>query len=180
MSARGVCVRCIGVVDATAGRTRPRQCQQLAFCMTEAKAVASGKHTMRGGCRTRSLDLPWWDKLLGMSFKGGKLHLKQLTGGMMDDITVSEGWGQGRVVRLRVVVARSAGPGGVRGGDRHPPASSSSLGGGADGQRRCGRRVGCAGPGSCPVSSCALARVQHITVCSSATGVAALGAACWA
>lgn len=107
MSARGVCVRCIGVVDATAGRTRPRQCQQLAFCMTEAKAVASGKHTMRGGCRTRSLDLPWWDKLLGMSFKGGKLHLKQLTGGKMDDITVSEGWGQGRVVRLRVVVART-------------------------------------------------------------------------
>ncbi|KXZ57082.1 hypothetical protein GPECTOR_5000g1309 [Gonium pectorale] len=37
---------------------------------------------------SQGLDLPWWDKLLGMSFKGGKLHLKQLTGGKMDDITV--------------------------------------------------------------------------------------------
>jgi hypothetical protein len=38
--------------------------------------------------RGRRLDLPWWDKVLGMSFKGGKLQLKQLTGGKMDDITV--------------------------------------------------------------------------------------------
>ncbi|GLI62879.1 hypothetical protein VaNZ11_005635 [Volvox africanus] len=37
---------------------------------------------------SQGLDLPWWDKLLGMSFKGGKVHLKQLTGGKMDDITV--------------------------------------------------------------------------------------------
>ncbi|PNH00830.1 putative protein phosphatase 2C 1 [Tetrabaena socialis] len=37
---------------------------------------------------SQGLDLPWWDKVLGMSFKGGKLHLKQLTGGKMDDITV--------------------------------------------------------------------------------------------
>ncbi|KAG2486202.1 hypothetical protein HYH03_015164 [Edaphochlamys debaryana] len=37
---------------------------------------------------SQGLDLPWWDKLLGMTFKGGKVHLKQLTGGKMDDITV--------------------------------------------------------------------------------------------
>nr|BCL66101.1 hypothetical protein [Volvox africanus] len=37
---------------------------------------------------SQGLDLPWWDKLLGLSFKGGKIHLKQLTGGKMDDITV--------------------------------------------------------------------------------------------
>nr|BCL66180.1 hypothetical protein [Volvox reticuliferus] len=37
---------------------------------------------------SQGLDLPWWDKLLGLSFKGGKVHLKQLTGGKMDDITV--------------------------------------------------------------------------------------------
>ncbi|EFJ40674.1 hypothetical protein VOLCADRAFT_108071 [Volvox carteri f. nagariensis] len=37
---------------------------------------------------SQGLDLPWWDKLLGVSFKGGKVHFKQLTGGKMDDITV--------------------------------------------------------------------------------------------
>lgn len=34
------------------------------------------------------LDLPWWDKIMGMSFKSGRFQLKQLTGGKMDDITV--------------------------------------------------------------------------------------------
>lgn len=34
------------------------------------------------------LDLPWWDKIMGLNFKGGRLQLKQLTGGKMDDITV--------------------------------------------------------------------------------------------
>lgn len=42
-------------------------------------------HPLPHVCR---LDLPWWDKLLGMTFKGGKVQLKQLTGGKMDDITV--------------------------------------------------------------------------------------------
>lgn len=37
------------------------------------------------GC---SLDLPWWEKLVGATFKQGRLQLKQLTGGKMDDITV--------------------------------------------------------------------------------------------
>jgi len=34
------------------------------------------------------LDIPWWEKLLGTSFKGGRCQLKQLSGGKMDDITV--------------------------------------------------------------------------------------------
>ena len=38
--------------------------------------------------RACSLDIPWWEKLLGASFKGGKYQLKQLSGGKMDDITV--------------------------------------------------------------------------------------------
>ena len=33
------------------------------------------------------LDLPWWEKLFGASFRGGKFQLKQLTGGKMDDIS---------------------------------------------------------------------------------------------
>jgi len=33
-------------------------------------------------------DLPWWEKLAGMRFSGGRLKLKQLSGGKMDDITV--------------------------------------------------------------------------------------------
>lgn len=37
---------------------------------------------------SQGLDLPWWDKLLGVQFKNGRFQLKQLTGGKMDDITV--------------------------------------------------------------------------------------------
>lgn len=37
---------------------------------------------------SQGLDLPWWEKLLGASYKNGKFQLKQLTGGKMDDITV--------------------------------------------------------------------------------------------
>jgi protein phosphatase PTC7 len=33
-------------------------------------------------------DLPWWEKLLGVRYREGRLQLKQLTGGKMDDITV--------------------------------------------------------------------------------------------
>eukprot|EP00199_Chlamydomonas_sp_CCMP681_P002432 CAMPEP_0119108012 /NCGR_PEP_ID=MMETSP1180-20130426/12991_1 /TAXON_ID=3052 ORGANISM="Chlamydomonas cf sp, Strain CCMP681" /NCGR_SAMPLE_ID=MMETSP1180 /ASSEMBLY_ACC=CAM_ASM_000741 /LENGTH=385 /DNA_ID=CAMNT_0007093571 /DNA_START=92 /DNA_END=1249 /DNA_ORIENTATION=- len=36
----------------------------------------------------QGLDLPWWEKLAGMHIKRTGLHLKQLTGGKMDDITV--------------------------------------------------------------------------------------------
>jgi len=37
---------------------------------------------------SQGLDLPWWEKLVGATFKGGRFQLKQLTGGKMDDITV--------------------------------------------------------------------------------------------
>ncbi|KAF5838380.1 serine/threonine protein phosphatase [Dunaliella salina] len=37
---------------------------------------------------SQGLDIPWWEKLLGTSFKGGRCQLKQLSGGKMDDITV--------------------------------------------------------------------------------------------
>ncbi|GFH29910.1 protein phosphatase, partial [Haematococcus lacustris] len=37
---------------------------------------------------SQGIDLPWWEKLVGASFKSGRLQLKQLTGGKMDDITV--------------------------------------------------------------------------------------------
>ncbi len=40
------------------------------------------------GCAARRLDLPWWEKLAGASFRNGKFALKQLSGGKMDDITV--------------------------------------------------------------------------------------------
>lgn len=36
----------------------------------------------------QGLDLPWWEKLVGASFKNGRFALKQLAGGKMDDITV--------------------------------------------------------------------------------------------
>mmetsp|Transcript_8941 Transcript_8941/g.19107 ORF Transcript_8941/g.19107 Transcript_8941/m.19107 type:complete len:439 (-) Transcript_8941:941-2257(-) len=37
---------------------------------------------------SQGLDLPWWEKLFGASIKNGRFHLKQLTGGKQDDITV--------------------------------------------------------------------------------------------
>lgn len=37
---------------------------------------------------SQGFDLPWWEKLLGASYRNGKFQLKQLTGGKMDDITV--------------------------------------------------------------------------------------------
>ena len=36
----------------------------------------------------QGLDLPWWEKLIGASFKNGRFQLRQLTGGKQDDITV--------------------------------------------------------------------------------------------
>lgn len=33
-------------------------------------------------------DLPWWEKIMGLRFRDGRLQLKGLTGGKMDDITV--------------------------------------------------------------------------------------------
>lgn len=43
---------------------------------------------MRLCALVRRLDLPWWEKLVGASFKTGRFQLKQLAGGKMDDITV--------------------------------------------------------------------------------------------
>lgn len=37
---------------------------------------------------SQGLDLPWWEKLVGATFKNGRFALKQLAGGKMDDITV--------------------------------------------------------------------------------------------
>ena len=37
---------------------------------------------------SQGLDLPWWEKLMGASFKNGRFQLRQLTGGKQDDITV--------------------------------------------------------------------------------------------
>lgn len=37
---------------------------------------------------SQGLDLPWWEKLFGASFKNGRFQLRQLTGGKQDDITV--------------------------------------------------------------------------------------------
>eukprot|EP01025_Chloroclados_australasicus_P030696 TRINITY_DN3087_c0_g1_i4.p1 TRINITY_DN3087_c0_g1~~TRINITY_DN3087_c0_g1_i4.p1 ORF type:complete len:439 (+),score=59.54 TRINITY_DN3087_c0_g1_i4:116-1318(+) len=34
------------------------------------------------------IDLPWWEKLIGASFKNGSFQLKQMRGGKLDDITV--------------------------------------------------------------------------------------------
>eukprot|EP00798_Chlamydomonas_sp_ICE-L_P020119 gene20119-26849_t len=36
----------------------------------------------------QGLDLNWWEKLLGTTWREGRFHMKQLTGGKMDDITV--------------------------------------------------------------------------------------------
>jgi len=37
---------------------------------------------------SQGLDLPWYEKLFGASFKNGRIQLRQLTGGKQDDITV--------------------------------------------------------------------------------------------
>ena len=37
---------------------------------------------------SQGLDLPWYEKLFGASFKNGRFQLRQLTGGKQDDITV--------------------------------------------------------------------------------------------
>ncbi|MEW5315887.1 MAG: hypothetical protein WDW38_007285 [Sanguina aurantia] len=37
---------------------------------------------------SQGLDLPWYEKLMGATFKNGRVALKQLTGGKQDDITV--------------------------------------------------------------------------------------------
>ncbi len=39
-------------------------------------------------CTHIRLDLPWWEKLFGASFRNGRFQMRQLTGGKMDDITV--------------------------------------------------------------------------------------------
>eukprot|EP00967_Tisochrysis_lutea_P058477 scaffold74395_cov16-Tisochrysis_lutea.AAC.1 len=51
----------------------------------QCSGTISNSSSLRFHCR---LDIPWWEKLLGTSFKGGRCQLKQLSGGKMDDITV--------------------------------------------------------------------------------------------
>lgn len=39
-------------------------------------------------CALPRLDLPWWEKLAGATFKNWRFQLRQLSGGKQDDITV--------------------------------------------------------------------------------------------
>lgn len=65
-----------GAADAIAATARRHAADHTFVSPYAREALAQG------------LDLPWWDKLMGMTFKNGKFQLRQLTGGKMDDITV--------------------------------------------------------------------------------------------
>ena len=44
--------------------------------------------TIAACCMLPRLDLPWWEKLAGATFKNWRFQLRQLSGGKQDDITV--------------------------------------------------------------------------------------------